>query len=88
MSYMDNALRSMLPTEISISIAAKLCGRSVLAFRRDVLPHCVTRAGKVGLAALQRETGRTFDADDWFAADRALTGQRRRQTEYRRSHVA
>jgi hypothetical protein len=75
---------SALPAQISISLAAKLSGRSRVGFHRDVLACVQIADGRaVDRFALEAHIGRRFSADEYLAADHALAGQRRRQTEYR-----
>lgn len=78
----------MLPAVLSISIAARLAGRSRPTFRRRVLPLCMSADGRVDRAALERHLGSPITVEAYFAADQYLAaGQRRRQREYRvRSH--
>ena len=74
---------SALPAQLSISIAAKLAGRSRLSFHREVLADVRSDTGRVDRAALEGHLGRSFSAEDYLAADHGLAGQRRRQAEYR-----
>jgi hypothetical protein len=74
---------SALPAQLSISIASKLAHRSRDAFLRDVLPCVRTPAGRVDRIALEQHCGVRFTAEDYISADAKLTGQRRRQSDYR-----
>ena len=74
----------MIPSELSLSIAAKLAGCSTDRFRRDVYEQVRAPSGRVDRCALEMYRGGRIPPEDWCNADLALAaGQRRRQAEYR-----
>jgi hypothetical protein len=77
-----------LPSSITISTAAALCGLSPATFKaRCIATSAVmVRDGRVVLTSLERHLRRSITAEEYLKADRARDRARTYQAHYRRKH--